>query len=261
MSDGDGNPSKSVVGYRSPPVEHQFKKGRSGNPRGRPRKAKPPVKDLLWDYHIADLILLEAARPVQIRENDQIVELPMIQAILRSLSVAALKGDRRAQLAAASMVQTTQDKLLDARRTVYQAVKDYKDRYRKIFADYDARDEQRPETVPHPDEIVVDEDTLRIRYNGPASHDEKAEWDKLLQRRDAFREELEELKAEVARSPEDAHVYEDDIKYVDHFVRMVDQMIPDENTRREPGFDLRSWREQRCDPTLRRPTFGSRSGR
>lgn len=261
MSDGGGDPPKAVVGYGSPPVQHQFKKGRSGNPRGRPRKAKPPVKDLLWDYHIADLILLEAARPVQIPENDQIVELPMIQAILRSLSVAALKGDRRAQLAVASMVQTTQDKVLNARRTVYQAVTDYKDHYRQVFAECDARGEPRPEPVPHPDEIVVDEDTLRIRYNGPESHDQKAEWDKLLQRRDEFREELKELKAEVARSPEDAHVYEDDIKYVDYVVRLVDQTIPDERTRREPGFDLQRWRERRRDPTIRRPTFGLSHGK
>lgn len=258
MSDGGGDLPKAVVGYRNPPAERRFKSGKSGNPRGRPPKKKPPAKDLLLDYYIADLILFEAARPVQIRENDQITELPMIQAILRSLSVAALKGDRRAQLAVANMVQATQEKLIETRRVVYQAVTDYKEHYRKVFADCDARGEPRPEPVPHPDEIVVDEKTLLIRYNGPESHDEKAEWDKLLQRRDEFREELKELKAAVERSPEDADVYRDDIVYVDYVVRLISQTIPDEQTRREPGFDLRRWRERRRDPTLTRPTYGAR---
>ena len=35
------------VGYGRPPVNRQFKKGQSGNPRGRPKKTKSPGIDIL----------------------------------------------------------------------------------------------------------------------------------------------------------------------------------------------------------------------
>ena len=46
-TDGEDPPGKGsyVVGYGKPPAEYRFKKGQSGNPRGRPRKAKAPKPD------------------------------------------------------------------------------------------------------------------------------------------------------------------------------------------------------------------------
>jgi len=54
-SDDDGERPKKgqarKTGYRSPPPEHQFKPGQSGNPRGRPKGAKGMRSELLRELN------------------------------------------------------------------------------------------------------------------------------------------------------------------------------------------------------------------
>src|SRR6266481_6045681 len=88
------------VGYGKPPRNAQFRKGRSGNPGGRPRRA--PTE------RVKALALREAYRTITVKEGGRAFALPAIQAILRSQVVLAAKGNVQAQRAVLATIQPTE---------------------------------------------------------------------------------------------------------------------------------------------------------
>jgi hypothetical protein len=56
------------------------------------------------------LVLEEAYRLVTIREGEKVIELPAIQAAVRSLATSAMKGSRLFQRALAELVREVEDR-------------------------------------------------------------------------------------------------------------------------------------------------------
>ncbi len=244
MSDSARRGNGPTVGYKNPPVEHRFKKGKSGNPTGRPKKAKAQRASGSPFTELDGILLAEAMRPVKVREDDQVVEIPMIQAVVRSLGFAAVKGDRRSQLALAGMVKAVQQQKLEDLKELFASAAEYKARAQEVFDECDRRGEPRPDIVPHPDEIILDTRTMEVRFNGPEDDHHKAQWDQQLARRQAALTEIADLKKRAARSKKYRKFYEDDIVHEQWLADLIGSLFPDEKTRRAPGFNLREWRER-----------------
>lgn len=77
------------VGYGRPPQATRFKKGQSGNPRGRPKAEKIKV-------NVTDIIEAVINRPVTITLDGKSITVSAIEAVIFRMLDTALKGDLRA---------------------------------------------------------------------------------------------------------------------------------------------------------------------
>jgi Family of unknown function (DUF5681) len=79
-------PPNSRVGYRSPPEATRFKKGASGNPRGRPKGS----------LNVATVLMRTLREKVVINQNGRRKTVTKLEAALKQLVDQAAAGDLRA---------------------------------------------------------------------------------------------------------------------------------------------------------------------
>ena len=87
--------SEYKVGYGKPPKQHQFRKGVSGNPKGRLPK-EPPRERMITPRQVHLDFLSVTEQDVKITLNGKEVVLPAIFAIYQRMILKALAGDHRA---------------------------------------------------------------------------------------------------------------------------------------------------------------------
>jgi Family of unknown function (DUF5681) len=85
--------AKDKVGYGRPPKATQFKRGRSGNPKGRPKGSRTLATDLA----------AELGEPITVREEGRHRRVSKQRALIKSLMAKSLQGDVRAAAALLSL--------------------------------------------------------------------------------------------------------------------------------------------------------------
>jgi len=162
--------------YRKPPVEHQFKKGQSGHPEGRPKKKATPANFGALGGGIVDrfvsMALDEATRLVTVPEGKKTSKIPAMQALIRTMFTAAAQGDTKAGRQLLDVIARVESaRTADAQEFVgYMAW--YKEHHGAILEECQRKGEDPPDIYPHPDDIIIDQATGTVTIDGPTTKDE-----------------------------------------------------------------------------------------
>lgn len=172
------------IGYKKPPGHSRFKKGQSGNPKGRPKaglthKAKKhrALRYELPEEGLKQTFLKEAYRLVNINTSQGEESIPISQAIIRALGVKAAKGHIGAQrLFAQTLLELEAAERKNSEARMGWLI-DYKKQWTSELERRESNNLPLDPPVPHPDDIFYDMQSGTMEIRGPLCEDEKAKLD------------------------------------------------------------------------------------
>ena len=85
------------IGYRRPPVSGRFKKGKSGNPKGRPKGSG----------NFLTLLEKELGQSIVVNENGKKKTITRMQAMVKRMVNGALQGDQKSLLTLVEILRRT----------------------------------------------------------------------------------------------------------------------------------------------------------
>jgi hypothetical protein len=165
------------LGYKRPPQWAQFRKGQSGNPKGRPKKkiAQPPTADISVSSIMDEVFRTEIERLQPVREGGKPREMKILAIVNRAQIKSAIEGNVIAQKEvlqrAADLEQRDQQRAqtkFEKQLSDYRRIANWKAERAKIWNAAIQRGEKEPaQPWPHPDDIILMPETTTWRVRGP----------------------------------------------------------------------------------------------
>jgi hypothetical protein len=245
MTDSDGPAEKTPRRYRNPPIEHRFRKGVSGNPRGRPRKTRALVSTKIggqpgigFEDRIKSLAIEEAYRPITIREGDRIERVPVVQAILRKVAVAAANGNTRAQQNYLTLLIGAEADRRVATMELFASAVEYKEHWGRVLTERARSGATGPEPTPHPDDVVIDSKTGEVRFDGPVSEQQWMAGERLRTMEPELRRMLRQVDEKLKSDPKNSELITQQselTKWIDWLMKDAGRRAMRDALRRPPG--------------------------
>src|ERR1700737_1738844 len=144
-----------------------------------------------------------AYRLITVREGDRIEKIPVIQAILRKVAVNAANGNTRAQRIYLDLVIGAEADRSAAAAELLRAAVEGKEYWANVFAEYDRRDIESPNPVPHPDDVVIDYQAGTVQIKGPVMAEQKEAREWLISNKKKLEKDLKICTAQMEANPDD----------------------------------------------------------
>jgi Family of unknown function (DUF5681) len=245
MTDSDDPAEETPRRYRNPPSEHRFRKGVSGNPKGRPCKIGALVATKIggkpgigFEDPIKSLAIEEAYRIITIREGDRVERIPVIKAILRKVAVAAANGNTRAQKTYLNLLSGAEADRRMATMELFATAVEYKAHWGRVLTERINKGTTGPEPIPHPDDVIMDSKTREVRFDGPVSEREWMAGERLRAMWPELRRMLSQADEKLKSDPKNSELRKQQkelAKIIDWLNKDAERRAMRDALRRPPG--------------------------